>query len=543
MAYRAGEHHFARPRPKELLFQSGRDLSLLALGALLYTLGPPPHIWSGVAWFALAPLFFVLREKTPRAGFLLGFCYALFCCLGITRWIYFASASYFHLAFPWDYLFTLGAWAVFGGVYTGVAAMLICRVLSMNAPRLACVAVPALWVSIEAVRSYWGFSWVILGYTQYRNPTLIQIADVTGVYGVSFLMALTSYACAAVATFLRHRSSTAVTVPAFPWFPVVGAALAFLGVWFYGVVRMQQYASLAAPSVAPVRVAIVLRQSPGAQRWMPEHYARTLLRYTSATQQGLDGQPPQPPHRPHLIIWPEFAVGFHLNQDSMLRAQLSRFVQTLNTFLLLGAPRVEASPSGSQYYNSAYLLTPTGEPSPIYDKIRLVPFAEYQPFSAVTGASLPHNGAPQAFTAGSQSTIFPFPQGDFGVVICYEATYPALAWRLVRNGARFLVNISNDAWMAAGGPAAVEQHFSMVVFRAVETKRYVVRAATAGLSGFVDPIGRPVSVSATEDGVLFGDLFPLREITRYARYGDWFVVACAGFSVCILLFTRRPSLG
>jgi len=290
--------------------------------------------------------------------------------------------------------------------------------------------------SIEAARAYWGFSWAILGYTQYRSLTLIQIADVTGVYGLSFLMALSSYVCAEMLFVLCQRPRSPVALRGFPWAPLAGVTVAVVSVWLYGVIRLEQYQHLPQFSAPPVNVALVRSQTLGPQRWQPEHYARTLLHYVSATRPGITQQ------KTELVVWPEFALGFPLNQTSLLRAQLSSFVQTSQAFLLLGAPRVEESVAGNHYYNSAYLLAPSGALVDVYDKIRLVPFAERRPF-ALPEFPLPNNGAPYEFTAGQRSTTFPLPQGAFGVVICYEATYPYLARRLVQNDAQFLVVITH----------------------------------------------------------------------------------------------------
>jgi apolipoprotein N-acyltransferase len=510
------------------------DLCILGMGAALYTLASPPQEWSSAAWFALAPLFFVVRRRTPKAAFAAGFGYAVLCCLGITRWIYFASSAFFGLSFPWDVLFTFFTYAFFGGCYTGMAAVFSALIMHNAPPLLRWGAVPALWVSVEAARSYLGFSWVILGYTQYQHLALIQIAEVTGVYGLSFLMAQTSYLCAEMAFVLSQRGKTGEQQVSFPWSAVAGLLIAVALTWGYGEMRLRQYEETEPASGAVVTTALVQGKATNVQRWMPEHYAGTLLHYASLTRLGVNERHVQ------LVVWPEFAMGFYLNQNTLLRTQLSAFAQQLNAFLLLGAPRTEATPTGNRYYNSAYLLTPTGEIADVYDKIRLVPLAEYRLVPLVPSTAPPERpGQPPAeFTAGSRSTVFSLPHGSFGVMICYEATYPHLARRLVRNGAQLLVNISNDTWLAAGGRAASAQHFSMVVFRAVETRRYLARSATSGVSGFIDPTGRAFQLSETENQAIIGNVFPRQELTLYVRYGDWFVGVCALFTVLTLLVTK-----
>jgi apolipoprotein N-acyltransferase len=512
-------------------FPKLKDFCLLTVGAGFYTAGSPPYEWSGAAWVALAPLFFVLRHKTPVEAFTVGFWYALLCCVGIMRWLYFAGSVYFGLLFPWDVLFTFTVYAFFGGFYTGLFALLACKVMHRESPLLRWVAVPAAWVTIEAARCYVGFSWVILGYTQYRHLALIQIADTTGVYGLSFLMALSSYVCAETLMAFRSRQEK---IPV-PWLPFGGLLVSIALTGLYGAWRMEQYRRAEPAFGPPVTIALVRSKIPAEQRWMREHYARILLQYASATRRGLERS------QPHLVVWPEFAVGFYLNHRQLLQAQLSRFVEQTKAFLLLGAPRVEETSDGFRYYNSAYLLSPHGDVVDVYDKIRLVPFAEYRPFTT-TSAPHPADQPPHTFTAGRRSTVFSFPHGPFGVMICYEATYPHLARRLVRNGAQFLVNISNDTWLAAGGQAAVAQHFSMAVFRAVETHRFLARSATSGVSGFIDPVGRSHQLSDAEDDVTLGDVFPQHEQTLYTRYGDWFALLCTALTAMTLLLERKSAL-
>jgi apolipoprotein N-acyltransferase len=301
----------------------------------------------------------------------------------------------------------------------------------------------------------------------------------------------------------------------------------------YGALRLYQYA--APTDGAPLRIALVQGDIPAKHRWQPMYYASTLLKYASVTSHGLAGA------RPDLTIWPEFAVSFYLDKELLLGAQLGEFARRLQTPLLLGAPRFEATEQGPRYYNSAYLFSSTGELTAVYDKLRLVPFAEYRPFSLPR--LLSHSpDAPSEFTPGTQSTIFPLPNGRFGVTICYEAAYPSLTRRLVQAGAQLLVNISNDTWLGEA-PAAVEQHFAMNVLRAVENRRALVRVATAGISGFVDPTGRPAAVSTAKEGVMRGETSLRQELTLYARWGDWFSCCCLGFSLVGLLWaTRRAHL-
>jgi apolipoprotein N-acyltransferase len=195
-----------------------------------------------------------------------------------------------------------------------------------------------------------------------------------------------------------------------------------------------------------------------------------------------------------------------------------------------------------RYYNSAYLVAPSGDILADYDKQQLLPFAEYRPFGL--SALLPHSDeTPSEFSPGVRSTVFPFPPAPFGAVICYEATYPALTRQLTHAGARFLVNISNDAWLTAAGNAAAAQHFSMAVLRAVENRRPLVRLAASGESGFITASGQIQQRAMLAEGVLLGQVVPHTEQTVYTRYGDWFATCCVGLAGVSLGSLGRRSRG
>ena len=543
-----------------------KDCLLLILGAGLYTLAAPPYEWASAAWVALAPLFLVIRDKTPRGAFLAGLVYGVLFCAGIAYWVYLAVAAYFPFPFPLDLLFTLLSYSFFVGSYTGLAAAFSCVLMRGGCPILGYLGVPALWVVGEFARSslFSGFSWELLGYTQYRYLPLIQIADLTGVYGVSFLLALSGYVVAemwrwgkvkrqkakvkrqkyeepgdlgietgssSVLSSLKPQASS-LGAPDLghrtPWTALGVFAASLVIILSYGAFRLSESASL--PTTPSVRLALVQGQVPPAQRWKRVHYANTLFRYATLTRRGI-GQT-----HPDLIVWPEFAVGFYLDREPPLRGQLGQFTKAMNAALLLGAPRVENTETGERYYNSAYLLAPGGTLLDVYDKVRLLPFAEYRPLALPS--LVPHNAEhPSDFTAGSRSTVFSLPQGNFGVLICYEATYPYLARRLVRNGAQFFVNLSNDTWLA--GEAAAAQHFSMTVFRAVENRRALARVATAGITGFVDPFGRVSQLSDATENVVIGDILPRQQLSVYTRYGDWFVVSCGAWALVALFLAHR----
>lgn len=539
-----------------------QDWGSLILGACAYTLAFPPHEWTLAAWVALVPLFLFLRTSTPRAAFLAGFVYACSWCVGVTYWLYFTVTNDFALGFPLNVLFMFGNYAFFAGLPTGVVALLSSLVLRRRNPWLCALGIPALWVSGEVLRANpaFGVSWGILGYTQYQQLALIQIVDVTSVYGVSFLLALGNYVAAEMWSWgqeekikrqkakeglepetrnlkLETRNSSALRTPhavpgRAPWLALGLFAASLVITLIYGTIRLREYAL--PPAGTPLHVAMVLGNIPPTQRWQPMYYASTLLKYASVTSRGIVGTSPD------LVVWPEFAINFYLDREPLLQLQLGQFAQMANSALLVGAPRQEESATGMQYYNSAYLFSPNGALMGVYDKKRLVPFAEYRPFR-LPGV-LTHNELnPSEFTPGTGASVFSLPRGSLGMMICYEAAFPSVARHVVRGGAQVLVNISNDTWLG-GIPAATEQHFVMSIFRAIENRRPLIRTATSGISSVVEPTGRLLFRSTVEEGVLRGTVFPRQEVTVYGRYGEWFSWLCMSVAlVCLVRAAHKPT--
>ncbi len=497
----------------------------MALGAVLYTLASAPFEWASLGWIALTPLFVVIGGRGLAQAAIYGMLFGVAICAGVAYWMYFAISSYFVTIFPLNLVLTLAAYTMFVGVYTAAAAAASSLLINHGDRAIRWIAVPAIWVICEYARSTLlsGFSWGLLGYTQYRHLAIVQVADLSGVYGVSFLLACSSYAIAELILASGNRWRDAGSGIAYPALLCVGATIA--AAFVYGEVRLRYYVSH--PAKDSIRVAIVTRKTAAQDRFARIRYLRSFMDYAKATSDGVAKGSAD------LIVWPEFASGFYLDSDRAMRAQLTRLAAATDAALLTGAPRSAKSDGSAYYYNSAYLFSPTGELLDTYDKIRLLPFAEYRPFGMRSLASR-NSDYPEEFTAGSRATIFSIARARFGVMICFEATYPTYARRLTRNGAQFLVNISNDVWLSSvGGTPAASQHFAMAVMRAVENKRALVRATAAGITGFIDPVGS-TRLSSQSEGVRLLAV-PLRdELTFYTRFGDWFVVACLLFSISSL---------
>ena len=500
----------------------GHRTTLLRVGAVLagaaaYALALPPVDRAGLAWVTLVPLLIVLRSCSAPAGFAYGLLYG--CAFGwaTTWWSVQAVERYFDLPLPVAgsgmALFYVAIFAPAFGLFGAGAA---CLSRKLRAP-LAAIAIPCLWVVHELVRDrVVGQPWCLLGYSQHGHPGLIQIAAVTGVYGVSFVLVAGNFALATAFEQLRAGRRLRAGIAVF-------SALALVSVvWCAGVIRMR-------PSLRALgktrSIAVVQTGVAPAYQWT-RAYAEKQLRAHVAATEGIRT-------KPSLIVWPENAITQYLESDPLLASQLGDLAERHGADLLFGAPRYE----NDHTFNSVRLITADGRYGGHYDKQRLVLFAEAG-LLADSGPGRP-DPSPRQFSAGSEPGVLQSVM-PVGVSICHEITYPDLVRRSVREGARVLVNVSNDGWLDPGHGVATWQHLAMATFRAVETRRYVVRAATTGVSAVIDPFGRIVATMPPgTTGVLEASVVERGWWTTYVRLGDAFALACLLFVLPMLLPLER----
>jgi len=484
------------------------------LGAALYALALPPWDWACLGWVALVPLILAVRRQSTVRAFWFGLAYGVGCAWGVAGWLAQAMGHYFALGFPLGVLAAMGYAIAFWGSAFGLFAAGTAVLLRSERSLATRLAVPALWVATELLRGrFLGQPWALLGYSQHAHVALIQVAALTGVYGVSFAVAFGNVAIAEALALVaaRGRPRQVLATLALP-------VMLVAPLWAAGalVARRGPAGGFAGRSVAVVQTNL----SP-AFEWTRAYTDREVITHLQAT----DRLPANP--RPALIVWPEHAVPRYLEGEPALAVQLAALAARHRADLLFGAPRYEAGHT----YNSVRLITAAGRNGGYYDKQRLVLGAEANPLASATDAP---SESPRQFSAGSgpgvlQSFV------PLGVSICHEVLFPELSARAVGAGAALLVNVSNDGWLDGGSGVASRQHFAMAAFRAVETRRYLVRAATTGVSGVIDPYGRVVaSLGPGETGVVTASAAGRSALTPYVRLGDAFAFACAAAALSAL---------
>jgi apolipoprotein N-acyltransferase len=397
------------------------------------------------------------------------------------------------------------------------------RILKGGAAAFDFLISPLLWVATEYARAHLAdiaFPWALQGYTQYRNLPLIQVADIGGVWIVSFLVVMVNGALAGLIT--RRRPIAAVRGRACRLVPLGVVAFLISSAWVYGLVRMGDEST-----GKTVRVGVVQGNIEQEVKWDPAHKQATLDLYAGLSREAARGGA-------DLIVWPETAVPFYFQRAGRYRRQVTSLAEEIGTPLLVGSPAVEGEGPSATLRNRAYLLGADGDVRGWYDKHRLVPFGEFVPWRKLLFFVDKIVGAVGEFKPGEGAVVLDLPAGRFGTLICYEVIFPDLARKSVAGGADFLVNITNDAWF--GKTAASRQHFTTLVFRAVENRRSVARAANTGISGFVDSRGRILAASELfVRGTYSATLRLSGEETLYSKRGDYFPRICVLAGAILLL--------
>jgi len=503
-------------------------LAVFATPALHGLAFPPArrYLW---AWVALVPWFAAIRLAGARTALLLSAVVTLTGTYLVAGWLPRAVAVYYGQPVVVGIGLFVAAWcATLAPWFLGFT--LCYRAMAARSARTLPLLVGAAWAACELgrVRVLVGDPFGLLGYSQAGVGPLVQIADVTGVYGVSFLVAAVNAALAEV--WVAAMRGPRRTAEALAGFALVGAALA--GAVGYGRFRLDPRTQRTDPAT---RVVVAQANLDLGAQWRQDLYGRNLEEYMRLTLQALRES------RPALVIWPESAMTFFLEDEPLYRAAIGHLLSPYGAELVAGGPHAVGAPA-TRYYNSAFLVSPDGRVLARYEKQRLLPFAEYFPFAGV--ALLRREFARvREFAPGTATGPLPTVAGPAGVVICNEAMFPELVARRVQAGAAFLVNLANDSWL--GDPQFSAEALDMARLRAVEQRRYVVRASTSGPSAIIDPFGRIVVQSeAFSRAAIAGAVRPNDIVTPYGRFGDAFAIGCGLTALAVALsgrLTRRTS--
>ena len=525
------------------LFPSPERRGSLLLPALLsaglLALAMPGRVgWWPLLFVALVPLLLVTLSARPGRSALVGFVCGLVTHLALLYWILIVLGRYgglpFYLSLPG--LVLLAAYmALYPAVFCALLSLLAGRSWHRERPVASLVwLAPVLWVGLDWLRSvlFTGFPWMDLGYGLYAQPQLIQAADLGGHHLVTFGVVLCNSLLVGIVDRQRrdvrwniHRERGLLLLAC--------ATLVFLG--GYSAVRYR-IAVHYGPRALQAQVAVVQGNVDQMVKWSPAFKTATVDTYLRLSREAIGEADVE------LVVWPETALPFYPQRDQ-LTSRLAAFTGAANTWLLTGAPLFTLTPQtdGSElvrHYNGAILLGPDGRIAASHAKQHLVPFGEYVPLRPYLPFLEPLVVSVGDFAAGTSDEPLALGPMRLGMLICYESIFPEIARQSVTRGANLLVNLTNDAWY--GRSSAPHQSMAMAVFRAVENKRALVRAANTGISGFVDPVGRIVERSGLFVEAALVSRMPLLDgQTVFNRQGHLFGPACAILIPLFLLLGGR----
>jgi apolipoprotein N-acyltransferase len=483
-------------------------------------------------WVCLALLLACILGSRGWIAFACGYLHGLVFTLTCVPWI--AEVLSVHGGVPvaagWGVLLIIASvW----GIIVGVFALVVQRV-SKRSVTLALVGAPFLWIYTEVARAYLpeiSFPWALLGYPAAGNPALVQLTTLTGIYGVSFMVAafnalLVWSDFADTPAEMRRRWGVVAAIAA------VLLLVAWIGPRFVPHAEAHHVARIVQPNFP--------EETEYTGDWYAEHKADMQELVSLSLRPSPSGQSPD------LLIWPEAPAPFSFS-DPHFGPFISNVAQEFHhpvvvgiiewkpeTVIVGGVPR-----NGFGPYNSAAMLNEFGQRVFSYDKMHLVPFGEYEPFPLIHAVATRVSEEVGGFRKGTERAVGKFPNGNtFSVFICYEAIYAGEVREFAARGAQLFINISNDGWF--GTSQAAEQHLRMARVRAVENRRWLVRDTNSGISASVDPYGNVTRV-LKRDSRDSADLpYDFRtDETLYTRWGDWFAWMCVVVSVILVLLTLR----
>ena len=494
-----------------------KNIHLILISAVLLILSFPKYDLSFLAWVAFIPVLYAVEEKSVYRTFLLGWLFGFFFYTGLMYWIVVVTTTYGKLIYPLGILVML-LLVGYLSIYFGLA-FAISKFIEEKTTFKLPIILPFIWVTMEYLRTFLfsGFPWENLGYSQYRVLSLIQFADITGVYGISFLIVFVN-----TTLYLLFRSISDRKIPCKE---IILAVLVVIVIFFYGRWRITQTKEITASS-ASIKAGLIQGNIDQGIKWNMAYRKQAIATHQQLSMRALQEEA-------RLIIWPEASTPFYFQSELDYQHRIFEIINDKDTYLLLGSPSYDLQDGGVRYFNSAFLLSPSNRIIGRYDKIHLVPYGEYVPLKRFFPFIHKMVEGIGSFYSGKDMQLLTLPEAPFSVLICYEVIFPDLTRRFVKKGAQFLVNITNDAWF--GKTSAPYQHLSMATFRAVENRRFIARAANTGVSAFIDATGKIKSSSPLfTETLLTGKIRLLNIQTFYTKYGDVFVQLSTLFSIALL---------
>ena len=478
-----------------------------------------------LAWIAFVPLIFVTIISELKGSFfyglLSGFVFNAAGLYWLVPMLQFNTGSYVQALIVacilWIYLALYwGIWCL----YLNFSQNILRKTLQDNSYSSVILILfsACMWVLLEYIRTYFltGFPWMLIGYSQFKFTEIIQVAEFTGVYGVSFLIIFCNL-CFYFWISMQKGNKYLYT-----------ALALIITVSIFGAVRTYKFRFFGDQEFTVAIVQPNIDQDKKWDQFCKDDILFNLKKYASE----IAG------NKPDLVIWPEAVLPGFIPEDKQLYDITKYIVKTTGSFNIIGSPYNE----NYRQFNAALAFGSNGDYKAVHKKNHLVLFGEYIPLKTLLSKFFSVLTQMGDFTKGEDTDIFDNGQIYAGATICSENFFPDISRNFVLSGAKVLTNHTNDAWFF--NTAAPHQHFIMNIFRAVENRKAVIVSANSGISGIVEASGVIVERTSSSQNVLLTGKFLQNDFkTFYTKYGDLFVSACAGLLLALLiLFKLRKRI-
>lgn len=477
---------------------------LSIITGILFTISFPPFDLSFLAWFAWIPLWIGLERSGWRHGFRLGYLSGLIFTLGSLNWIANNSGTSFLVAAS-----SMIGSVLYLSIYFGLFGYLMAKGGQVFGKQVFLFA-PIVWTGIEYLYcwGFMGFPWISLAMTQDLFLPVQQLAEIGGIYVVSFWVLLINSGIYAIEFMDRTGRQQK-----FYWSVLT---LFIVTTFVFGGARIWMTSHTASPTIG---VGVVQTNVEPHDKWVRAKKQLHVENLLSKTDQArLEGA--------KVVIWPETAVPAYLMYYASLYNKIDQFVKQNDISILTGSLHHSRLDGEIQTYNAAFFFSPDSEVK-LYYKQHLVPFAERLPMVDVFPSLKILNFGQANFTPGTESSVYPLgsrsESAKFGTMICYESSDPVLFRQFVRNGAQIMTVITNDGWL--GPSLGPYQHLSIARLRSIEHRIPIVRSAQTGISAYIRPSGIiDNKILLNHEGYFVVNVPTKHAKTIYTKWGDWFGV-------------------
>lgn len=508
--------------------QSLVNLFLVLVSVTGYALAMPHLNWYWLGFVCLIPLFYVLeRSDSIPKTICYGFLWGVGLSFSLGYWLFFTLLNHYEVPFAKSLLF-FSLCLVFPVAALYALSALLLRFFRQNALFYYALVVPSVWAGLEYAKTiapfllpWGGLDSSLIGFAEF-----VQIADITGPYGIIWIAAainaLVFFSLKKFFIFFKKRCSRDLVGGGFS---LVAAGILVAVPFLYGRHQLQSIQTSVFPLLenpeSRIHATLVQGNFSTKERWSGMGFYQRVGRYLEMSEDnGREG-------RPRVIVWPENTLNVSSKLDDALFVELMRGIGE-NALLVAGGLKIDGDTNA--VYNSAYFISGTGRLTR-YDKQILLPYAETSPLFDLLDA---YYTAPSEFSKGKTPLCMDSSPGPAGPSICFEILYSGFIRESVRNGAGYLVNLSNDSWF--GDSPMPRVHLNAARMRAIENRRFLLRSSTSGISAVIAPDGHPIVESRLfAQERVDGGFLMLDDLSFYTRYGDWVILVAAGIVLIALV--------